>query len=295
MDTETIFSKIGQELFQTHETRKKLYSKIEETLKKPIVCYFTSFVYPVMIDDSDVNMLEQVLRTMPLQDGFYLVINSPGGDGLAAERIINLCRSYSGTKNFTAIVPGKAKSAATMICLGADEIWMGVSSELGPIDPQITIQESTGVAKRFSIYNIIESYKELTEKAVTSQGHIEPYLQQLARYDAREIKGYEAAFDLSKDIAMKALKTGMMKTMDNKAIERKIVGFLDPSKTKSHGRPIFRDESQKCGLKIVSGETHEVWDLIYELYFRLDSLLTRQVAKCVESATGSFTMPVPAK
>ncbi|GAH14065.1 unnamed protein product, partial [marine sediment metagenome] len=44
---------------------------------------------------------------MDLSKGLALIINSPGGSGLAAERIINVCRSYSGTEEFWAIVPNK--------------------------------------------------------------------------------------------------------------------------------------------------------------------------------------------
>ena len=60
------------------------------------------------------------------------MINSPGGSGLAAERMINVLRSYSGIGEYWAIVPAKAKSAATMVCLGASKILMGPASELGP-------------------------------------------------------------------------------------------------------------------------------------------------------------------
>jgi len=37
------------------------------------------------------------------------------------------------------IVPDQAKSAATIFALGADRILMGTSSDLGPIDPQISV------------------------------------------------------------------------------------------------------------------------------------------------------------
>lgn len=79
---------------------------------------------------------------MDLSKGLIIMINSPGGDGLAAERIINVCRSYSGTGEYQVIVPGKAKSAATMVCFGASAIYMSPTSELGPVDPQIVIVDN---------------------------------------------------------------------------------------------------------------------------------------------------------
>ena len=143
-DGTPIFNTISQEVYQLPETRTKLYRKVQSQLGKPIVCYFTSQVYPVMIQDSDADMLEAILRSMRLENGFALVCSSLGGDGLTAERIINICRSYSGTGSYDIIVPGKAKSAATVICFGAQKIIMSKTSELGPIDPQIVIRTSEG-------------------------------------------------------------------------------------------------------------------------------------------------------
>lgn len=165
-----VISDVMTEQQQGHPTRKKLFANLETELKRPVLTYFTSFKYPVMIDDIDADMIEGVLQKMDLSKGLVLIINSPGGDGLAAERIINLCRNYSGTKDFEVIVPGKAKSAATMICFGARKIIMSKNSELGPVDPQLTIEEENGIVKRFSAFNVVESYKDLFERAVGSEG-----------------------------------------------------------------------------------------------------------------------------
>ena len=72
---------------------------------------------------------------------------------------------------------------------------MGETSELGPIDPQLTTSES-GVVKRFSVYNVIESYDDLFSRAVKEKGNLKPYLQQFANYDEREIKEFRAALSL---------------------------------------------------------------------------------------------------
>ena len=86
------------------------------------------------------------------------------------------------------IVPKMAKSAATMICFGADRILLGPTSELGPIDPQIPKRDESGkVVDYQAAHEIIEAYEELLTKANTTRGRVEPYLQQLARFDAREV------------------------------------------------------------------------------------------------------------
>jgi hypothetical protein len=64
-----------------------------------------------------------------------LLIHSKGGSIEPAYVISKTLKRIS-SKKFTVAVPRRAKSAATLISLGADEIHMGMASQLGPIDPQ---------------------------------------------------------------------------------------------------------------------------------------------------------------
>jgi ClpP class serine protease len=150
-------------------------------------------------------MLEGVLQSLDLASGLVLCINSPGGDGLAAERIVNMCRAYSGTNDYWALVPGKAKSAGTLVCFGASKIIMGPTSELGPVDPQY--RDGRNV---FSAYNVIRSYESLFRRAVKASGNLQPYLQQLQNYDEREIEELRSAMALSQDISERVLGSGML-------------------------------------------------------------------------------------
>lgn len=64
-----------------------------------------------------------------------LLVDSPGGDAKAAYQLGMLLKKRCG--QFVAIVPRYAKSAATLLCLGAKEILMSGDAELGPLDVQI--------------------------------------------------------------------------------------------------------------------------------------------------------------
>lgn len=64
-----------------------------------------------------------------------LLLDSRGGDARCAYEIAKLLRKHCG--GFVAVVPRRAKSAATLICLGADEIILGEYGELGPLDVQV--------------------------------------------------------------------------------------------------------------------------------------------------------------
>lgn len=64
-----------------------------------------------------------------------LLLHSSGGRIEPGYLISKTCKRLAKSK-FVVAVPRRAKSAATLISLGADEIHMGLMSELGPIDPQ---------------------------------------------------------------------------------------------------------------------------------------------------------------
>jgi ClpP class serine protease len=132
---QNVYLAIGSETQQAPTTRRQLFQKIEKGMGgRALVSFFTSFNHPVQIEDADVDALEAILQKLDVSKGLAILISSPGGNGLSAERIVNTCRAYSGTHDYWAIVPGKAKSAATIVCMGASKILMANSSELGPVD-----------------------------------------------------------------------------------------------------------------------------------------------------------------
>ena len=60
MNSKNVYNQILQEVKQSHITRKNLFTRIESRIKIPIISFFTSFVYPVMIDDGDADMIEEI-------------------------------------------------------------------------------------------------------------------------------------------------------------------------------------------------------------------------------------------
>ena len=65
------------------------------------------------------------------------MLATPGGDGETAVRLVRSAQSRC--RELTVIVPDQAKSAGTILVLGAHHILMGPTSDLGPIDPQFQI------------------------------------------------------------------------------------------------------------------------------------------------------------
>jgi len=287
------FQQLLEEVNQGHSIRQSIYQKLEKQLgkNKTVVAFFTSFRFPVLMDNQDADMLEEVLRSSKMQGKeVVLLLNSPGGEALAAERIVNVCRTFS-ADGFSVIVPKMAKSAATMVCLGAKKIVMSKTSEMGPIDPQFLIHDDRGRPTGYkAAHEILESYNDLIDKANKTKGKIEPYLQQLSRYDARDIRSIRSAQQLSESIAISCLKHGALEKFTHKQIKRKIAPFLDPRHTKVHGRPIYYDVAKACDLKI---ELHDVdsvtWGIVWELYMRLNFFVTTSASKAIETAKDSWT------
>lgn len=94
----------------------------------------------VMIDQvtpNSITLLNECLHSKELDKPLHLMLRSPGGDPEIAIRLIRMCHAAS--SEFVILVPEIAKSAATIMALGADSIIMGPTSDLGPIDPQVFV------------------------------------------------------------------------------------------------------------------------------------------------------------
>ncbi len=76
---------------------------------------------------------------LPEGQRIALIVDSPGGDPKCAYQIARFIKRRCG--GFTAVVPEFAKSAATLLLLGADKIILGENAELGPLDAQFFDRE----------------------------------------------------------------------------------------------------------------------------------------------------------
>ena len=128
--------------------RRKYLKELHDYTKRAVIIYYTAFLEsrPVPLADLQIG-LQDIPGFMEAASNvdekqLDLIIHSPGGSAEAAESIVTYLR-----KRFDHIrifVPVAAMSAATMIALSANEIVMGQHSQLGPIDPQFTIQTPEG-------------------------------------------------------------------------------------------------------------------------------------------------------
>jgi hypothetical protein len=283
--------KPSDETKQSRERRRDLLRKLEGAIGRTVIAFFTSQTYPIAVDQTDADMLEDVLRQTPLYNGLCLVLDTPGGDGITAERIVRICRVYSGNK-FDVFVARRAKSAGTIIAMGSNRILMGETSALGRIDPQILIKEKSGTPSLIPAHVVVTSFDELLDKAKTSEGHGEVYLRQLNDYDAVQIELIRRQLTMTEDIAVRCLKRGMLAHLSKKEIKKKIAPFITPAVTKAHARDIFFDEAQKAGLRIeLVPHDHSTWTIVSEFYALAWDFVTSEHCKLIESPDCHFSLP----
>jgi ClpP class serine protease len=283
------FIRVRNEVNQAPQLRQRLIAGLEKRLNGRVVTFFTSFGREGgSILDEDAEMLESILAVESQGLPLFLVLNSAGGDALAAERIVNTCRAYSGEK-FEVVVPHMAKSAATMICFGANVIHMSRTAELGPVDPQIPYADDKGKFRTISAEEYVRSYEENRDVAASGKyPRLEPFLQQLQRYDARLVEQLKSARNLSQNISIRLLQASMMAGRTESEIKKAIDVFLSQEKKSSHGRMISYSEAEECGLKLKLIDLgSELWNTLWELYVRSNWVVSNQRSKLMESRDSS--------
>jgi len=220
----------------------------------------------------DIVNLTRVMTRRPNLHGVDLILNSPGGMPEVAEKIITTLRHYY-DDDFRVIVPEFAKSAATIVCLGADEIVMGFCSELGPIDPQMRTTGEKGETVFRSAHAIIESVESYVRQAHSAIENKKPF-QAFVRLldfhpDLTFVEECRLAIKLSKEIALRWLSAKMLKDNIDKAKET-AEALASADKLSSHGRAIdhqYARDELKLNVKYLD-PSDELWQRIWELHIR---------------------------
>jgi hypothetical protein len=180
---------------------------------------------------------------------------SRGGSVEPAYQIAKLCKSFA-NKRFIVAVPRFAKSAATLIALGADEIHMGPLGQLGPIDPQL------GGLPALGVIQALETIASLSERFPKSGDMFARYLRMALTV---EQIGYCERISVSAaQYADRLLstKTGLPKTASE--IARELV-----HEYKDHGFVIDLDEARgHLGQSWIRSDTPEllVAEAVYNLF-----------------------------
>jgi Serine dehydrogenase proteinase len=114
----------------------RLVKEIEGILEREVWCLVQNGNGPFRdIDHSTFCGFREQAQKIPVGRPVALIVESPGGSAHFAYRIARLFQRRA--SEFCVIVPSYAKSAATILALGASELILGRDAELGPVDVQI--------------------------------------------------------------------------------------------------------------------------------------------------------------
>jgi len=270
-------------------SRQSLIKLIQDKLGGKLICYIESPDHPYAgIISHDAVYFADVLQNIGDYKKGFLLLNSSGGSGNAAEKLLNMCRKKF-TDEFTIIVPNFAKSAATMMCLGADKIMMGYLAELGPIDPQISVSTGQLIPAR----SFIDGLEMIRDNIKKKGDPPNMYLSMLQQVRPEIISICQSAIQDAQAFAENWLSKYMLKNDTDHA--KKVAEWLSDGKTyKSHGKVIDYVEARdilKLNVEQID-PTIELWYWIWELYVRSTHFLKQHAkanaAKLYESDTVSL-------
>lgn len=141
---------------------KDIYQKISKLQNSKIIAYVTGDRknMETQIGSDVVDIFGKHLECIGKTHKITLILYTLGGDTMATWNIVNLIREYC--DELEIIVPRKARSSGTIMCLGANKIILTHQSTLGPIDPSLNSPLGTKVrinGQEITLPTSVESVK----------------------------------------------------------------------------------------------------------------------------------------
>jgi len=241
--------------------RQLLVRDIEQE-NPTLLCYVAGL--RAQVDRSDtlgfVDMLHNVAPGEPVD----LLLHTPGGDVDAAEKLISLVRNRVGEAGqLRVIVPDFAKSAGTLMALGANEIVMSDSSELGPIDPQVVLKDGNGNDIVHSVLTYLEAHRETQDALRLKPDDIANRIA-FEKFDPTVVSKFGTVKARAQKFAEGLLKR---RGLNFTAIASDL---MDLTKYPSHGQMIGWETAKSIGLPVkYMPPTDPLWRRYWALYCHL--------------------------
>ena len=253
---------------------KIIKDEVEEIIQyHPVLENFeVIFLYDFnQIRRTHASSIYQHLASMPKKRNILLILKSPGGEVEPAYLISKMCNRLK-LSQFIIGIPAEAKSAATLLSLGADELHMGAMSELGPIDPQI----NDFPALAFS--SALEKIAQLAEKFPGASEMLAKYLIG-SELDVRALGHYDRITESSTHYALRLLQAKTTSVEEEgKAVMHTLASHFT-NHYKDHNFVIDIDEAQELLTKdVVKAET-PIYAACHEIHKFLETFETMMLIK----------------
>ncbi|MGH9957727.1 MAG: SDH family Clp fold serine proteinase [Pyrinomonadaceae bacterium] len=231
--------------------------------------------------------LDQQLVTSPTETAIDFWIESTGGDAHAAYKLVLDLRSRC--KQLRSIVIDYAKSAATLLVMGTDQIFMAPAAELGPLDIQLEHPDREGVVisgleaagsleflgrTAFGLVCMggagIVKYTELPRAIVlheTTQFVAQLLEPIVGKFDPHLIRRANKQLKVAERYAITMLQKRVLPPSHQLSPEnaQKLLKRL-VSEYPVHEFIISREEARELGLPVYYAESHPRWSSIKSLY-----------------------------
>lgn len=240
--------------------RQDLIRSIQRESEFRLICYVSS---GCRIEHNDAVQFRDLLHRVGDGEDIELLLHTPGGDIDAADRLIHMIREKVGGAAFRIVVPHLAKSAGTLMVLGADTVVMSDTSELGPIDPQVLIPDSTGALRWAAAQNYLDAYKTHSEALRGDPGDL-PSEIMFRKLDPVVHQRCIAAKKRSRSLAEDLLKRGMFREGGNWTATAG--RLIDTEEWQAHSQGISLHDATEIGLRV--SRIHPQDDL-WQKYWRL--------------------------
>ena len=248
--------------------RRGMYADLEEARTSKVLLYVTGDRrgLATSISSEVYDFFVHHLDLIDVTDKITLILYTTGGDTLAAWSLANLIRLYC--DELEVVVPQKARSAGTLMCLAADSIVMTKQATLGPIDPSVNTalnpeipNAPPGSRVPVSVEGV-GGYIDFARSVLGEDRSQEVVFQRLVDSIHPLVLG--SAFRARTQIRMLARKLMLTHQKDNVAIERSL-DFLC-SESGSHDYTINRREAKSdLSLPILKPSPDE-YALIKRIY-----------------------------
>jgi hypothetical protein len=254
--------------------RLEIIRELEKSRKCRIICYLTNtrpntnFQMGADVIPRIYRHLCEIARVETSKPRIELLIHSNGGDSVVPWRLVTLIREY--TSEFNVLIPNRAYSAATLVSLGADGIFMHPMGVLGPTDPTVANpfnprdpvnqQQQLGISVE-DVYSYIALIKE--DLGIRGESElVQAYRTLTEQLHPLALGNVKRFYAQSRMMAKKLLALHMDEKTEHSAIQD-IADNLT-SKLYFHGHPINRKEAKDLGLKVKPLESLDeklLWDL----------------------------------
>lgn len=204
---------------------------------------------------------EELIYDNPPDRDLHLILASPGGDGDTAVRLVRGAQARC--RELTVIVPDVAKSAATLMAIGAHRILMSPVSDLGPIDPQFQFPDGSLVAAK----DVIAAVDDATKKVQTAPDTYPIHAALLGDVSALMVQQARSELLRTGDLLEEALKSNPDRTVKQVRELKKKLRVPLIQRPKTHAAIFDVAGAQTAGLPAVAADLDgEPWQRIWRLW-----------------------------